>query len=72
MATVISVAVTQQGKRLDEIVFERYGNLELFDTIVALNNDIVQDVFVKQGAELMMIELPYSTAPKLQKASALW
>jgi hypothetical protein len=72
MATVISVVMTQQGKRLDEIVFERYGNLELFDAIVALNRDIVQDVFVEQGAELLMIELPYSTAPKIQEASTLW
>ena len=68
-----SKTITAEGKRLDELVQEEYGSLELFNEILELNPAIHNNVFVPQGAVLTFIvkEVQEKDVEKVE-AKELW
>jgi phage tail protein X len=67
--------VIQKNRRLDEIVFEYYGNVELLEKVLEMNIDTLGDaMFLSQGTE---IKLPFvvevvQSKPREIEASTLW
>ena len=66
--------ITQEGKRLDELVLEEYGDLEKFEMILELNPSVQSAVFVPQGTVLTFIvkEVQEESVVKTVKAKELW
>jgi len=68
MATIYKA---KQGQRLDEVVFEVYGDLRLFETILELNPDL--GMFLREGNEVLLVELEaHSKEVVEENPKALW
>lgn len=62
--------ITQENKRLDEIVFSHYGNLEHFDDVVEANEELALKTFLELGDEVILPE--FEEKKKEQSVPALW
>lgn len=49
------IVLTEDNQRLDKVVYDYYGDLTMFDTVLAANTHIVNTILEK-GIELSMPE----------------
>lgn len=66
----MKVVVVQENKRLDEIVFSHYGNLEHFDDVVEANEELALKTILELGDEVILPE--FEEKKKEQSVPALW
>ncbi len=66
----MKVVVVQESKRLDEIVFSHYGNLDHFDDVVEANEELALKTFLELGDEVILPE--FEEKKKEQTVPALW
>ena len=64
------IEVTQEGKRLDEIVFSHYGSLDYFDAVVEVNEELDGKVHLEVGDRVNLPE--FESVEKIQTTKALW
>lgn len=62
--------ITQENKRLDEIVFSHYGKLDHFDDVVEANEELALKTFLELGDEVILPE--FEEKKKEQSVPALW
>ncbi len=66
----MKVTIIQEDKRLDEIVFEHYGNLDHFDDVVDVNEELALKTILELGD---VVELPeFEKKTKSSNAKTLW
>ena len=58
--------VTEHDQRLDEVVLQYYGNLHMFDAVLAANPDI-NAVFLNKGQQLLM-----PSVERTETSEVLW
>ncbi len=66
----MKVVVVQESKRLDEIVFSHYGNLDHFDDVVEANEELALKTILELGDEVILPE--FEEKKKEQTVPALW
>ncbi|WP_419782332.1 phage tail protein [Malaciobacter marinus] len=66
----MKVVVVQENKRLDEIVFSHYGNLDHFDDVVEVNEKLSLKTILELGDEVYLPE--FQKKQKEQIVQALW
>lgn len=68
----MNLTITQENKRLDEIVYNYYGSLEHFQKVLELNN--ITKVFLDLGdvIELLDIEELEEKKDEFSEVGGLW
>lgn len=66
----MKAVIVQENKRLDEIVFSHYGNLEHFDDVVEANEELALKTILELGDKVILPE--FEEKKKEQSVPALW
>lgn len=66
----MKAVIVQENKRLDEIVFSHYGNLDHFDDVVEANEELALKTILELGDEVILPE--FEEKKKEQSVPALW
>jgi len=62
--------IVQEPKRLDQIVWEVYGNLEQFEEVLEANPKLSKKMILQVGDVVHLP--PKKQKPKIVEAKALW
>jgi len=62
--------VLTQALRLDEVVFQHYGNLENFDLILENNPKLANKDILEAGTEVELVELEEKS--NINEVKTLW
>lgn len=64
------IVIVKQEKRIDEIVFEYYGNLDHLDEVIELNPHLYQKVVLDLGDKIKLPE--FQKKEKIANIKGLW
>ena len=69
MNTIIEVEILE-NTRLDQVVYEFYENLGMFERILELNDHLTEKLFLEEGDRVKLIKIEEQT--KILRANTLW
>jgi len=66
--------LVKYSQRFDEIVYEVYGHLDLFEKLLELNAHLLNKMHLEAGDTVLLIEIEPNTkeAPKEENLKSIW
>jgi len=66
--------LVKYSQRFDEIVYQVYGNLDLFEKLLSLNTHLLNKMYLEKGDTINLIEVEPTTktTPKEENLKSIW
>ena len=66
--------LVKYSQRFDEVIYEVYGHLDLFEEVLSLNPHLLDKMHLEAGDAVTLIEIEPSTekTPKEENLQSIW